>query len=549
MYEHKMALHFAASAAAMALLLSVSEGTLADNPVLAPMEELGKKLFFDKNLSQPRGRQSCASCHDPGVSVTAPNRGVNLTGGVMPGAIPFRFGPRKVPTAITATLITTHFWDGRADGDTVTPRIFPAPWATAMIDHDDDATTDPISLSDAMAAKDSAAVDQAMGPFLNDVEMNLPDALTLCERVASSSYVGLWEDAWGEGIICDDAPAIPAVIDDETGEVSLPALNNAELIHQRIAYAIGVFETTLNTFGSFRDRALAEEILVEGEDDVAFPLRLFNVAQNNGHDWYYDAIEVPNPDRPGRTTPITNNQCAGFCHSSSFRADGTDPEELYAPTRSGFFNIGVPRNPLNPFYLMRFVKDDNGQTINPEGFEFVDLGRGGVTGRDRDMGAHKIPTMRNLFSGGFPRAYMHNGYFKDLKDVVHFYNTRDLWPKCTDRRGQEQKFVTARQAIKRGCWPVAEVPENVFDCGIPGNRTTEDCKVPLADGETIENWCDTRRPTEGIPAHNDLDVGNLCLTEEQENEIVEYLKTLTDEESHPVAHGRAEKRHSGKRNR
>jgi cytochrome c peroxidase len=30
----------------------------------------------------------------------------------------------------------------------------------------------------------------------------------------------------------------------------------------------------------------------------------------------------------------------------------------------------------------------------------------------------------------FVKAYMHNGYFKSLKEVVHFYNTRDALPRC-----------------------------------------------------------------------------------------------------------------------
>jgi len=30
----------------------------------------------------------------------------------------------------------------------------------------------------------------------------------------------------------------------------------------------------------------------------------------------------------------------------------------------------------------------------------------------------------------FVKAYMHNGYFKSLKEVVHFYNTRDVLPEC-----------------------------------------------------------------------------------------------------------------------
>jgi len=93
-------------------------------------------------------------------------------------------------------------------------------------------------------------------------------------------------------------------------------------------------------------------------------------------------------------------------------ADGTLPDELYTPANgSGFFNLGVPRNPLNPFYLMRLVRDDTGEPINPDGFQFVDLGVGGVD-FDGDgapdfpdrKAEFKIPTMRNLVSGSFPRA-------------------------------------------------------------------------------------------------------------------------------------------------
>ena len=35
-------------------------------------------------------------------------------------------------------------------------------------------------------------------------------------------------------------------------------------------------------------------------------------------------------------------------------------------------------------------------------------------------------------NGEFVKAYAHNGFFKSLKDITHFYNTRDIasenWP-------------------------------------------------------------------------------------------------------------------------
>jgi hypothetical protein len=50
-----------------------------------------------------------------------------------------------------------------------------------------------------------------------------------------------------------------------------------------------------------------------------------------------------------------------------------------------------------------------------------------------NLGKQKVPTLRNVGrapSEEFPKAFLHNGYFKSLKDVVHFYNTRDVenWP-------------------------------------------------------------------------------------------------------------------------
>jgi len=50
-------------------------------------------------------------------------------------------------------------------------------------------------------------------------------------------------------------------------------------------------------------------------------------------------------------------------------------------------------------------------------------------------GMQKVPTLRNVDlwpSKHFEKAYGHNGYFKSLEEILHFYNTRDVpgvgWP-------------------------------------------------------------------------------------------------------------------------
>ena len=97
-------------------------------------------------------------------------------------------------------------------------------------------------------------------------------------------------------------------------------------------------------------------------------------------------------------------------------------------------NLGVPKNPMNPFYNMPY---------NPDGENWVDTGLGGflrAAGYDEEVwgpawGKQKVPTLRNVDlrpSKKFVKAYGHNGYFKSLEEIVHFYNTRDVtgagWP-------------------------------------------------------------------------------------------------------------------------
>lgn len=95
-------------------------------------------------------------------------------------------------------------------------------------------------------------------------------------------------------------------------------------------------------------------------------------------------------------------KCAS-CHTST--VDPSSGKVRF--TDFTYINLGVPKNPMNPFYS-EFA-------FNPLGASWVDLGLGGY-----------------LKSAGFVKAYGHNGYFKSLEEIVHFYNTRDVsgagWP-------------------------------------------------------------------------------------------------------------------------
>ena len=129
-------------------------------------------------------------------------------------------------------------------------------------------------------------------------------------------------------------------------------------------------------------------------------------------------------------------------------------------TDFSYDNLGVPAN-----RELHQKRADLGQE-NP-----VDLGLGKTVSDPSLNGAFKVSTLRNIAVTG---PYMHNGLFKDLKTVVHFYNTRDV-PGATDLNGK--------------AWEPSEVPETV----------------------------------------NHVELGNLKLTDHEEDAIVAFLETLTDE--------------------
>ena len=346
---------------------------------LSDIESLGKYLFFD-NISSP-DRISCASCHDPDMGFTGPVTGINKHGSVYRGAVPQRFGNRKPPSAAYATLSPTfhydaenglfiggNFWDGRATGFVL----------------------------------GNPAADQALGPFLNPVEQNNASMKAVLEQVASSHYASLWKKVWGSPISMNT--------DDEI-----------TTNYNRVGLAIAAYENSLevNQFSSKYDYYLQGKAKLNKQE--AWGLELFE----------------------GKAG------CSG-CHISERGPNG----ELPLFTDFTYDNIGTPKNPENPFYDMDKVYLDDGSPINPLGAAWIDPGLGGFlltlsetmpelapdwSEEDwanmvmQNWGKHKVPTLRNAAKGSendTKKSYMHNGAFKSLEEVVHFYNTRDVedWP-------------------------------------------------------------------------------------------------------------------------
>jgi cytochrome c peroxidase len=315
---------------------------------LSPLEELGKRIFFDTNLSTPPG-QSCASCHAPETGFTGPDSDVNRRTAIYEGANAGQFGNRKPPSVAYAsfsprptydnekrTYVGGQFWDGRA----------------------------------------ADLIEQAQGPFLNPLEMNNKDAWEVVQKVQDADYRELFESVYGDSAL-DVGP------------------KTAEVAFHRMARAIAAYEASseVNAFSSKYDAYLAGEARLTASERRG--LELFEGKAN---------CNACHPNRPGD--------------------DGSPP--LF--TDYTYDNIGAPRNIHNPFYKMS-------PDVNPDGKQYRDLGIGGLLKRPLHDGKVKVPTLRNVAKKPdrrFVKAYLHNGVFKSLDDVVHFYNTRDVNPEDFD---------------------------------------------------------------------------------------------------------------------
>ena len=279
------------------------------------------------------------------------------------------------------------------------------------------------------------AADQALGPFLNPLEQALATSADVVDRICTGAYGDLFRSVWGE------AMCMPA--------------NTAEA-YGNVGRSIAAYEgsTEVNAFSSKYDATFGGKAKLSKEEQKGYALF----------------------------------RGKGMCHRCHI---GNGQEALF--TDFTYDNLGLPRNPENPFYYAE-------ATFNPDGFAWVNVGLGGFLATrdeyqdlaDANMGKQKVPTLRNVALGSceanpedpecIVKAYGHNGYFKSLKGIVNFYNTRDVKPVCPD------PFTTEANALAAGCWPAPEVAENV----------------------------------------NMDELGDLGLTPEEEDEIVAFLKTLSD---------------------
>ena len=280
----------------------------------------------------------------------------------------------------------------------------------------------------------NVAAEQALQPFVNPSEQALPDVACVVYRVTHGEYAAIARAVLDEKIrLVRFPPNTDALCGQEDATVPLTPTDRARVAdgYDLIGLAIAEFENSpaVNQFSSKYDAYLAGRATLTREE------------------------------RRGLALYEEKAKCAA-CHPNS--GEGA----LF--TDFTYDNIGTPANPMNPALLS-----------DPT---YQDAGLGAVVRNSALRGAQKVPTLRNVDrrrAPGAPKAYMHNGVFKRLEDVVHFYNTRDVLPACESLR-------TPRIGVN--CWPTPELAENV----------------------------------------NTEELGDLKLTPKEERALVAYLRTLTD---------------------
>jgi cytochrome c peroxidase len=412
---------------------------------------LGKLMLFDKHLSVNQN-EACSFCHTPETGFTGPIQSLNETTGSYPGSVRTRFSNRKPQSymyapfapvlhynALQGDFVGGNFWDMRASGYRL----------------------------------QNPSAEQAQGPPTNPVEMGLPDTACVAFRLSKTPYRKLFEIVWGADSFAIQWPADvekvcatpgpPPSADPYPVHLSVADRQRADHVYDEFGLAISAYEFSpeVSPFTSKYDYVQAGKDRFTQQEELGYELFRGKARCNE-------------------------------CH----RDGGPGEEPLFTDFTAS--NLGVPRNPELQYYY-EDASDPGGYRANASGQGYVDTGVGSFLRTLQSDSGHlnpdsqwvglapkfdakfQVPTLRNVDmrpTPDFVKAYMHNGYFKSLKQVVHFYNTRDVLPRC--KAGDPGEKIM--------CWPPPEDSNNL----------------------------------------NKKQLGNLKLTEQEEDDLVAFLKTLTD---------------------
>jgi cytochrome c peroxidase len=463
-------------------------------PILVPngydaQRILGGLLNFDQNIS-PFNNTACAFCHMPYAAFSGPIQSVNLTMIAYPGSFHFRAAKRTaqrytyshtfpvlnlnttLSSPTTSLFFGGNFWDGRATGYKL----------------------------------QTPDAEQAQGPPVDPLEMGNPDIACIAYKISLAKYRRLFELVWGVDFDITWPSDIAQICATPNGAeifggsatpvgLSLADRTKATNIYDHWGQSLSFLERSpdISPFNSKFDFFLAGKATLTADEMAGF--ELFN-GKGNCNSCHVD----------GRSTTLMPGEMDTGATASV--------QPLF--TCHGFANEGLPLNPrIALFYEDKM--DRFGFIPNADGKRYRDLGLGNflrsgpqsfpdpnqpewlsqapfvdgqmqvMTARDVALTPPACPTTEaGTGQPYFQKEFFHNGYIKSLKQLVHFYNTRDAFPigfGFPVTSGHCPPGTVERVT----CWPQPEVPNNI-----------------------------------------DMTTGNLGLTDTEENQIVAFMQTLSD---------------------
>jgi len=438
------------------------------------VQTLGKLELFDKQLSVNRN-EACSFCHMPYVDFTGPIPMLNMTTVAYPGSVRnqsadpavSRYGHRK-PQSYTYSPYFPALQYDQTQGDFYGGNFF--------------------DLRATGTYLQSPAAEQAQDPPIDPNEMGMPDTACVVRRLSQGPYKSFFETVWGpqsfaitwpsdvDKVCSKPGPALPG--DPLPVHLGPVDRGRSNATYDHFALAIAAYEASpdVSPFSSKFDYAVAhsDQQVLSPDEQAGWDLFHGKAKCNTCHLDGTESLAGKPDSGGGKIRP----------------GDVASKAPLFTDFTSS--NIGVPKNLAIPYYN-ETKPDSHGYAANPAGPSFVDKGVGDFL-RNPQLnpnsdwaklapqfdGKFQVSSLRNMDMRprpDFVKAYSHNGYFKSLKEIVHFYNTRDKLPRCAQGTAGE----------KVSCWPPPEVLQNL-----------------------------------------DTTVGNLGLTNKEEDQIVAFLKTLTD---------------------
>ena len=479
---------------ALAQLRALPPPTLTNQPpLLAHTGQrlnvlVGKALNFDRNIS-PFHDRACAFCHMPYAGFSGSIPSVNLTMIAYPGSYNYRAGKRtaqRYPYAPSFPVLNYNatqqaffggnFWDSRATGYLI----------------------------------GSPDANQAQGPPVDTQEHALPDTACVAFRLQSAVYKSFFIELWGDDLdsikfphnteeICE-VPGGASIFGTDTMPIKLSPVDRAiaNHVYDHWGLSLDQYETSpdVSAFSSKFDAWLFSPTSYPLTADELAGYNLFR-GKGNCNSCHLDGRSTaPTPAPPDGTDPTAMDTGVAASTTPLFTCFGSS-------------NLGLPLNPRDAFYYQT-TPDFFGFTANPYGFGYRDLGLGTFLrsgfgswaspnddwtqfaplqdGRMQTLTARNVamvpPQCPTTEAPGpyFQKEFFHNGYIKSLKQLVHFYNTRDVF-----KQSVESGSCPAGTVEKVTCWPSPEVPQNM-----------------------------------------DMTIGHLGLTDQEENQIVAFLQTLND---------------------